>query len=74
MGVFILRNKVKKVEFDISVINIVINNLLSDVDIVIIYKDLIDCVKVKLLNVMYILVDNFLNSLKYDEFIENLKK
>ncbi len=74
MGASILRNKVKKAELDISVTNTAINNLPSDADIVITHKDLTDRAKAKLPNATHISVDNFLNSPKYDELIENLKK
>ncbi|WP_286059044.1 PTS mannitol transporter subunit IICB [Bacillus mojavensis] len=74
MGASILRNKVKKAELDISVTNTAINNLPSDADIVITHKDLTDRAKAKLPNATHISVDNFLNSPKYDELIEKLKK
>ncbi|MED1124711.1 PTS mannitol transporter subunit IICB [Bacillus atrophaeus] len=74
MGASILRNKVKKAELDISVTNTAINNLPSDADIVITHKDLTERAKAKLPNVTHISVDNFLNSPKYDELIEKLKK
>ncbi|MGM0862227.1 MAG: PTS mannitol transporter subunit IICB [Bacillota bacterium] len=74
MGASILRNKVKKAELDISVTNTAINNLPSDADIVITHKDLTERAKAKLPNVTHISVDNFLNSPKYAELIEKLKK
>ncbi|PSA89560.1 PTS mannitol transporter subunit IIBC [Bacillus atrophaeus] len=74
MGASILRNKVKKAELDISVTNTAINNLPSDADIVITHKDLTERAKAKLPNVTHISVDNFLNSPKYGELIEKLKK
>ncbi|WP_061572360.1 PTS mannitol transporter subunit IICB [Bacillus atrophaeus] len=74
MGASILRNKVKKAELDISVTNTAINNLPSDADIVITHKDLTERAKAKLPKVTHISVDNFLNSPKYDELIEKLKK
>ncbi|MCG8397601.1 PTS mannitol transporter subunit IICB [Bacillus atrophaeus] len=74
MGASILKNKVKKAELDISVTNTAINNLPSDADIVITHKDLTERAKAKLPNVTHISVDNFLNSPKYDELMEKLKK
>ncbi len=53
--------------------NTAINNLPSDADIVITHKDLTDRAKAKSPNATHISVDNFLNSLKYDELIEKLK-
>ncbi|GLB59175.1 PTS mannitol transporter subunit IICB [Cytobacillus sp. NCCP-133] len=74
MGASILRNKVKKAELDIDVSNKSINNLPEDADIVITHKDLTDRAKAKVPNANHISVENFLNSPKYDELIEDLKK
>jgi mannitol PTS system EIICBA or EIICB component len=73
MGASILRNKVKKAELDVDVTNTAINNLPSDADIVVTHKDLTDRAKAKLPNAHHISVENFLNSPKYDELINNLK-
>jgi mannitol PTS system EIICBA or EIICB component len=74
MGASILRNKVQKAGLDQTVINTAINNLPEDADIVITHKDLTDRAKAKLPNATHISVDNFLNSPKYDELIDSLKK
>ncbi|WP_210367114.1 PTS mannitol transporter subunit IICB [Bacillus sp. REN3] len=74
MGASILRNKVQKAGLDQTVINTAINNLPEDADIVITHKDLTDRAKAKLPNAAHISVDNFLNSPKYDELIDSLKK
>ncbi|MCD4839480.1 PTS mannitol transporter subunit IICB [Neobacillus sedimentimangrovi] len=74
MGASILRNKVQKAGLDITVINTAINNLPDDADVVITHKDLTDRAKAKLPNVTHISVENFLNSPKYDELINSLKK
>ncbi|MCY7848350.1 PTS mannitol transporter subunit IICB [Bacillus haynesii] len=74
MGASILKNKVKKAELDIDVSNTSINNLPEDADIVITHKDLTERAKVKLPNARHISVENFLNSPKYDELINQLKK
>jgi mannitol PTS system EIICBA or EIICB component len=74
MGASILRNKTQKAGLDVTVINTAINNLPSDADVVITHKDLTDRAKAKLPNVTHISVENFLNSPKYDELINNLKK
>jgi mannitol PTS system EIICBA or EIICB component len=73
MGASILRNKIKKAELDIEVTNTAINNLPSDADVVVTHKDLTDRAKAKLPNAQHISVENFLNSPKYDELINNLK-
>ncbi|KKB74321.1 MULTISPECIES: PTS mannitol transporter subunit IICB [Bacillus] len=74
MGASILRNKVKKAGLDIEVTNTSINNLPDDADIVITHKDLTDRAKAKLPNAKHISVENFLNSPKYDELIDQLSK
>ncbi|MFB9760360.1 PTS mannitol-specific transporter subunit IIBC [Ectobacillus funiculus] len=73
MGASILRKKVQKAGLTISVSNTAINSLPADADIVITHKDLTDRAKAKLPHVHHISVENFLNSPKYDELIENLE-
>lgn len=73
MGASILRKKVQKAGLNISVSNTAINNLPADADIVITHKDLTDRAKAKLPHAHHISVENFLNSPKYDELIENLE-
>ncbi|XJZ27523.1 PTS mannitol transporter subunit IICB [Bacillota bacterium Lsc_1132] len=74
MGASILRNKVKKADLDITVTNTAINNLPSDADVVVTHKDLTKRAKAKLPDAIHISVENFLNSPKYDELVDNLKK
>ncbi|WP_449619525.1 PTS mannitol transporter subunit IICB [Robertmurraya sp. Marseille-Q9965] len=74
MGASILRNKVQKAGLGISVTNTAISNLPADADIVITHKDLTDRAKAKLPDVIHISVENFLNSPKYDELVDSLKK
>lgn len=74
MGASILRNKVQKAGLDITVTNTAINNLPDDADIVVTHKDLTDRAIAKLPNATHISVENFLNSPKYDELINSLKK
>ncbi|MFF2448872.1 PTS mannitol transporter subunit IICB [Neobacillus sp. NPDC058068] len=74
MGASILRNKVKKAGLDVTVINTAINNLPNDADVVVTHKDLTDRAKAKLPNVKHISVENFLNSPRYDELINDLQK
>ncbi|MFP5115841.1 PTS mannitol transporter subunit IICB [Bacillaceae bacterium C204] len=74
MGASILRNKMKKAGIDVTVINTAINNLPSDADVVVTHKDLTDRAIAKLPNAKHISVENFLNSPRYDELVEALKK
>ncbi|MDM5296950.1 PTS mannitol transporter subunit IICB [Bacillus pumilus] len=74
MGASILKNKVKKAELDLDVTNTSISNIPDDADVVFTHKDLTDRAKAKLPGAVHISVDNFLNSPRYDELIEKLKK
>ncbi|NNV07871.1 PTS mannitol transporter subunit IICB [Geobacillus sp. C56-T2] len=74
MGASILRNKVQKAGLDIEVTNTAINQLPVDADIVVTHQNLTDRAKAKLPNAYHVSVENFLNSPKYDELIEQLKK
>ncbi len=74
MGASLLRDKFKKAGIDIDVTNKAINELPNDADIVITHKDLTDRAKNKLPDSHHISVENFLNSPKYAELIEQLKK
>ncbi|CUA80393.1 PTS mannitol transporter subunit IICB [Anoxybacillus suryakundensis] len=73
MGASIMRNKVQKAGLDIEVTNTAINQLPADADVVITHQNLTDRAKEKLPNAYHVSVENFLNSPKYDEFIEMLK-
>jgi PTS system mannitol-specific IIC component len=73
MGASILKNKAKKAGLDIDIRNTSINNIPNDTDIVITHKDLTSRAKEKLPTAHHISVENFLNSPKYDELIEDLK-
>ncbi|MBO0960531.1 PTS mannitol transporter subunit IICBA [Neobacillus sp. MM2021_6] len=74
MGASILRNKVQKAGLDVTVINTAISNLPADADVVVTHKDLTDRAKAKLPNAKHISVENFLNSPRYDELVNSLKK
>ncbi|MEH7075860.1 PTS mannitol transporter subunit IICB [Neobacillus drentensis] len=74
MGASILRNKMKKASIDVTVINTAINNLPNDADVVVTHQDLTDRAKAKLPKAHHISVENFLNSPRYDELVESLKK
>ncbi|GAA0322619.1 PTS mannitol transporter subunit IICB [Bacillus carboniphilus] len=73
MGASILKNKAKKAGLTIEITNTSINNIPSDADIVVTHKDLTSRAKDKLPNAHHISVENFLNSPKYDELIDELK-
>ncbi|MET3698441.1 PTS system mannitol-specific IIC component [Bacillus oleivorans] len=73
MGASILRNKAQKAGLNIDITNTAISNIPDDADIVITHKDLTPRAKEKLPTAHHISVDNFLNSPKYDELIEDLK-
>jgi mannitol PTS system EIICBA or EIICB component len=74
MGASILRNKVKKAGIDgVEVVNTSINNLTDDAQIVITHKDLTERAKAKLPNTYHVSVENFMNSPKYDEIVNELK-
>jgi PTS system mannitol-specific IIC component len=74
MGASLLKNKFKKAAIDIDVTNASINQIPDDADIVITHKNLTDRAKAKIPGAYHISVENFLNSPKYDELIERLKK
>lgn len=74
MGASIMRKKVKDAGLDISVTNSSINNL-TDEDglLVITQKELTQRATQKTPSATQVSVDNFLNSPKYEEIVENLK-
>ncbi|WP_047982769.1 PTS mannitol transporter subunit IICB [Ornithinibacillus contaminans] len=74
MGASILKNKFKQANIDVFVKNSAINELPSDADIVITQKELTERAKAKLPGAEHISVENFLNSPKYEELVERLKK
>lgn len=74
MGASILRKKVQQEGLEITVTNTAISNLPPDADIVVTHKDLTKRAMEKLPNANHISVENFLNSPKYDELINSLKK
>ncbi|CFO33494.1 phosphotransferase system mannitol-specific IIBC component [Staphylococcus aureus] len=69
-----LRNKFKKADIqDVDVTNTAINQLPRDAQLVITQKKLTDRAIKQVPNAIHISVDNFLNSPRYDELLENLK-
>ncbi|WP_411842692.1 PTS mannitol-specific transporter subunit IIBC [Salinicoccus sp. HZC-1] len=73
MGAGMLKNKFKKAGLDIEVTNSAINQLKGDEDIIITQKTLTERAENKVPDATHISVDNFLNSPKYDELVENLQ-
>lgn len=74
MGASLLKNKFKKAGIDIDVTNMAINDLPKDVDIVITHKDLTERAINKVPEAYHISVENFLNSPKYDELVNELSE
>lgn len=73
MGASLLRKKVKEADLDIDVTNASIGDLTGDEDIIITHKDLTERAKEHTPNAVHVSVENFMNSPKYDEVIEQLK-
>jgi len=74
MGASVLRNKVKKAGFnDVTVINLAIANLADDADLIVTHQDLTPRAREKTPSAQHVSVDNFMNSPKYDEIVEQLK-
>ena len=73
MGASLLRKKVKEADLDVGVTNASISNLTGDADIIITHKDLTERAREKTPDAVHVSVDNFLNSPKYDEVVEQLK-
>jgi PTS system mannitol-specific IIC component len=74
MGASVLRNKVKKAGFkDITVVNVAIANLTPDIDLIVTHQDLTPRARDKVPNAQHVSVDNFMNSPKYDQIVEELK-
>lgn len=74
MGASMLRNKFKKADIQgVDVTNTAINQLPGDAQLVITQKKLTDRAIKQVPNAIHISVDNFLNSPRYDELLENLK-
>ncbi|WP_403023365.1 PTS mannitol transporter subunit IICB [Salinibacterium sp. GXW1014] len=75
MGASVLRNKVKKAGIDgVTVVNKSIANLDGTEDLVITHQDLTDRASQKTPNAQHVSVDNFMNSPKYDEVVDLLKR
>lgn len=73
MGASLLRKKVNEADLDIEVTNASIGDLTGDEDIIITHKDLTERAAEKTPNAVHVSVENFMNSPKYDQVIEQLK-
>jgi len=73
MGASKLKNKVKKAGLDIEVYNTAINDLPSDVDIVITHNKLTERAKAAAPNATHISLDDFIMTDVYDKLVEELK-
>jgi PTS system mannitol-specific IIC component len=75
MGASILRNKVKKAGFDdVTVVNLAIANLADNVDLVVTHRDLTERARDRTPSAQHVSVDNFMNSPKYDNIVEELQR
>jgi PTS system mannitol-specific IIC component len=75
MGASVLRNKIKKAGIDgVTVTNQAIANLSGDADLVITHQDLTDRARHMSPNSQHISVDNFMNSPKYDDVVEIVRR
>jgi len=72
MGASMLRKKVQKAGLDISVTNLAINNLPSDVDIVVTHKDLTPRAQKQVPGARHISLTNFLDGKLYDDLVSEL--
>ena len=74
MGAGMLRKQIEKANLNISVTNLAINDLPTDVDIVITHKDLTDRAKTHAPDAHHISLSNFLDNQLYSSLAANLKE
>ena len=75
MGASVLRNKIKKAGIeDVTVVNKAIANLDGTADLVITQQQLTERAKRQNPDALHVSVDNFMNSPKYDEVVELVRK
>lgn len=72
MGASVLKKKVKAAGLDITVINLAINDLPSDVDIVVTHRDLTERAMRQVPHATHLSLTNFLDNAFYDELVSNL--
>lgn len=76
MGASVLRNKIKDAGFggDVVVTNSAINNLKDEYDLLVSHQDLADRAATPTPSAVHVAVDNFMNSPRYDEIVEMIRK
>ena len=75
MGASVLRNKFKKAGIEgVTVVNKAIANLDGSADLVITQQQLTDRARAQSPNAMHVSVDNFMNSPKYEEVVELVRR
>lgn len=75
MGASVLRNKIKQAGIQgVQVTNIAIANLDSSPDLIVTHQDLTDRAKLKTPDAVHISVENFMNSPRYDEVVELVRR
>jgi len=75
MGASVLRRKVQSAGFaDVTVVNRAIQNLDDEWDLVVVHRDLADRARIRTPSAAHVTVDNFMNSPKYDEVVEVLRR
>jgi PTS system mannitol-specific IIC component len=75
MGASVLRNKIKKAGItDVSVTNVAIANLEDNVDLIVTHQDLTQRAQGMAPSAEHVSVDNFMNSPKYDQVVEEVRR
>jgi PTS system mannitol-specific IIC component len=75
MGASVLRRKVQEAGFDdVTVVNRAIQNLDDEWDLVVVHRDLAERARMRTPSAAHVTVDNFMNSPRYDEVVEVLRK
>ncbi len=73
MGASVLRNKLKKAGFDITVLNTSLDDIPNDTDIVITHSSLTSRAKAAAPNAEHISIENFVETPVYDELLARFK-
>ena len=75
MGASVLRNKVKKAGIEgVTVVNKAIANLDPSADLVVTQNQLTDRARAQVPDSIHVSVDNFMNSPRYDEVVELVRR
>lgn len=73
MGASVLRSKIKKAGIEgVEVTNVAIANLDPSADLVVTHRDLTDRARQRTPDAIHVSVDNFMNSPKYDEVVDQV--